>query len=80
MIVSPTQFGCLKISDSLIEFRRHEHWTVNLRTGVDKEDWFHWGHTKYQVVTYGMLWQWLVKGGEESRRKLFEQNCAFLLD
>ena len=60
MIVFPTQFGCLKIRDSLIDFRGHKHWTVNLRTGVDKEDWFQWGQTKYQVVTYGVLWQWLV--------------------
>ena len=43
MIVFPTQFGCLKIRDSLIDFRRHKPWTVNLRTGVDKEDWFQWG-------------------------------------
>ena len=80
MIVFPTQFGCLKIRDSLVEFRRHHYWTVNLRTGVDKDDRFHWEHTKFQVVTYGMLWQWLVKGGPETCRKLFEQNCAFLLD
>ena len=80
MIVFPTQFGCLKIRDSLLEFRGHDYWTVNLRTGVDKDDRFHWEHTKFQVVTYGMLWQWLVKGGPETCRKLFEQNCAFLLD
>ena len=80
MIVFPTQFGCLKIRESLLEFRRHQYWTVNLRTGVDKDDWFLWQHTKYQVVTYGILWQWLVKGGSESCRQLFEQNCAFLLD
>ena len=80
MIVFPTQFGCLKIRDSLLEFRGHDYWTVNLGTGVDKDDRFHWEHTKFQVVTYGMLWQWLVKGGPETCRKLFEQNCAFLLD
>ena len=80
MIVFPTQFGCLKIRDSLVEFRGHGYWTVNLRTGVDKEDRFHWDQTKFQVVTYGMLWVWLVKGGPETCRKLFEQNCAFLLD
>ena len=80
MIAFPTQFGCLKIRDSLVEFRRHPHWNVNLRTGVDKDDWFRWQHTQYQVVTYGMLWHWLVKGGEETRRNLFDENCAFLLD
>ena len=80
MIVFPTQFGCLKIRDSLLEFRGHHYWTVNLRTGVDKDDRFRWEHTKFQVVTYGMLWQWLVKGGQETCRNLFEQNCAFLLD
>ena len=80
MIVFPTQFGCLKIRDSLLEFRRQQSWTVSLRTGVDKDDRFRWQHTKYQVVTYGILWQWLVKGGSESCRQLFEQNCAFLLD
>ena len=80
MIVFPTQFGCLKIRDSLVEFRRHWNWNVTLRTGVDKEDWFSFKDTQYQVVTYGMLWHWLVKGGEETRRKLFDENCAFLLD
>ena len=40
MIVFPTQFGCLKIRDSLLEFRGHDYWTVNLRTGVDKDDRF----------------------------------------
>ena len=80
MIVFPTQFGCLKIRDSLLEFRGHGYWTVNLRTGVDKDDRFHWEHTKFQVVTYGMVWHWLVKGGREARDKLFDQNCAFLLD
>ena len=80
MIVFPTQFGCLKIRDALIEFRGHKYWTVNLRTGVDKDDRFLWQHTKFQVVTYGLLWQWLVNGGPDSCRKLFEQNCAFLLD
>ena len=44
MIVFPTQFGCRKVRESLLEFRRHQHWTVNLRTGVDKDDWFHWQH------------------------------------
>ena len=78
MIVFPTQFGCLKIRDSLLEFREHHYWTVNLRTGVDKDDWFRWEHTEYQVVTYGMLWHWLVKGGQETRRNVLEANLAFL--
>ena len=73
-------FGCLKIRDSLLEFRGHDYWTVNLGTGIDKNDRFHWESTKFQLVTYGMLWQWLVKCGPETCRKLFEQNCAFLLD
>ena len=64
MIVFPTQFGCLKIRDSLLEFRGHDYWTVNLGTGIDKNDRFHWEGTKFQLVTYGMLWQWLVKGGQ----------------
>ena len=80
MIVFPTQFGCLKIRDSLLEFRGHDYWTVNLGAGIDKNDRFHWGSTKVQLVTYGMLWQWLVKGGPETCRKLFEQKSAFLLD
>ena len=80
MIAFPTKFGCLKIRDSLLEFRGHQRWTLNLRTSVDKDDRFHWGHTKFQVVTYGILWAWLVKGGLETGRKLFEENCAFLLD
>ena len=41
MIVFPTQFGCLKIRDSLLEFRGHDSWTVNLGTGIDKNDRFH---------------------------------------
>ena len=80
MIVFTIQFGCLKIRDSLVDFRVHRPWKVNLRTGVDKEDCFRWEDTKYQVVTYGMLWHWLVKGGQETRRNLLDQNCAFLLD
>ena len=35
-------FGCLKIRDSLLEFRSHHYSTVNLRTGVDQDDRFHW--------------------------------------
>ena len=56
MIVFPTQYGCLKIRDSLREFRRHAWGSVNLRTGVDKDDRFQWHRTKFQVVTYGMVW------------------------
>ena len=56
MIVSSTQFGCLKTRDSLLEFRGHRHCNVNQRTGVDKDDCFRWEHTNYQVVNYGMLW------------------------
>ena len=78
MIVFPTQFGCLKIRDSLVEYRNHPSWRVTLRTGIDKEDWFSFKDTQYQVVTYGMLWHWLAHGGEETQRKLFKQNCAFL--
>ena len=37
-------------------------------------------HRGFQVVTYGMVWHWLVKGGREARDKLFDENCAFLLD
>ena len=51
MIVFPTQFGCLKIRDSLLEFRGHDYWTVNLGTGIDKNDRFHWESTKFQLVT-----------------------------
>ena len=80
MIVFPTQYGCQKIRDSLLEYRRHDVGTVNLRTGVDKEDRFHWGHTKFQVVTYGVLWEWLVKSGSATNGWLFDQNCAFVLD
>ena len=80
IIAFPTKFGCLKIRDSLCEFRKHPWWTLNLRTSVDKHDRFHWGQTKFQVVTYGTLWAWLVKGGPETFRKLFKENCAFLLD
>ena len=80
MIVFPTQFGCLKIRDSLVEYRNHPYWRVTLRTGVDKEDRFSFKDTQYQVVTYGMLWHWLVNGGEETQRNLLNQNCAFLLD
>ena len=47
---------------------------------MDKDDRFQWGDTKFQVATYGLLWAWLVKGGLETGRKLFEENCAFLLD
>ena len=70
MIVFPTQFGCLKIRDSLVEYRNHPYWCVTLRTGVDKDDWFSPEYTQYQVVTYGMLWHWLVNAGEETRRNL----------
>ena len=80
MIVFPTQFGCLNIRDPLVDFRQHDAWAVNLRTGVDKKDWFHKDYTKFQVVTYGMVWHWLETGGQEARDKLFDQNCAFLLD
>ena len=51
MIVFPTQFGCLKIRDSLLEFRGHDYWPVNLGTGIDKNDRFHWESTKFQFVT-----------------------------
>ena len=66
MIVFPTQFGCLKIRDSLLEFRSHHYSTVNLRTGVDQDDRFHWDRTKFQVVTYDMVWPWLVKSRPET--------------
>ena len=80
VIVFPTQFGCLKIKESLLDFRGHHYSKVVLRTGVDKDDWFHRGCTKFQIVTYGMMWQWLVKSGPETYDNLFEHNCAFLLD
>ncbi len=80
MIVFPTQFGCLNIRNPLVDFREFDYRAVNLRTGVDKKDWFHKDYTKFQVVTYGMVWHWLEKGGQEARDKLFDQNCAFLLD
>ena len=48
--------------------------------GVDKQDQFYWGYTRFQVATYGMVWQWLVKSGPEGVEKLFAENNAFLLD
>ena len=80
MIVFPTQFGCQKIRDSLVDYREHPYWNGALRTGADKEVRFSVQDTYYQVVTYGMLWHWLVNGGEETQRILLHQNCAFLLD
>ena len=80
VIVFPTQYGCLKIKESLLDFRGHDSSTVVLRTGVDKDDRFYKGRTKFQIVTYGMMWQWLVKSGPETYDNLFEHNCAFLLD
>ena len=80
VIVFPTQYGCLKIKESLLDFRGHQYSKVVLRTGLDKDDWFHRGCTKFQIVTYGMMWQWLVKSGRETYDNLFEHNCAFLLD
>ena len=80
VIVFPTQYGCLKIKESLLDFRGHDSSTVVLRTGVDKDDVFYKGVTKFQIVTYGMMWQWLVKSGPETYDNLFEHNCAFLLD
>ena len=80
VIVFPTQFGCLNIRDSLIEFREHPYWELTLRTGVDKDDRFDKIHTKFQVVTYGMMWHWLVKGGMQARDRLYWENCCFLLD
>ena len=31
-------------------------------------------------MTYGVLWQWLVKSGDAAVENLLAQNCAFLLD
>ena len=56
MILFPTQFGCQEIRNSMVDFRKHHPWSVNLWTGVDKNDKFWVGCTKFQVVTYGMLW------------------------
>ena len=67
-------FGCLKIRDSLLEFRSHHYSIVNLRTCVDQGDRFHWDRTKFQVVTYDMVWPWLVKSRPETYHNLFEQN------
>ena len=80
MILFPTQFGCQEIRNSMVDFRQHDPWTVNLWTGVDKNDKFWVGFTKFQVVTYGMLWMWLVKSGPEISTRLYQENCAFLLD
>ena len=51
-----------------------------MRTGVDKDDWFDEKYTKFQVVTYGMMWHWLVKGGMQAQERLYRENCCFLLD
>ena len=65
MIVFPTQFGCQNIKESLIDFRGHKASRLTLRTGIHKQDWVEEGYTSIQIVTYGMLWHWLVKCGQE---------------
>ena len=80
MVVFPTQYGCQNIKQSLIDFRKHKPDRLTLRTGVDKQDRFTEGTTRIQIVTYGMLWYWLVKCGQEGVERLLRQNSCFLLD
>ena len=37
MIVCPTQFGCLKIKESLVNYRNDPSWRVTLRTSIGKK-------------------------------------------
>ena len=65
MIVFPAQYGAQNINNSMITFRNKHPQEIRLVTGVEKDDQLYFGDTRFQIATYGMVWQWLAKSGQE---------------
>ena len=78
MVVFPTQYGAQNIKTSFIDFRGKDPERLRLVTGIDKQDKFYHSWTRFQIVTYGVLWQWLVNSGDAVVEHLLAQGCAFL--